>query len=40
MCAWADSGVRALVTIAGDRLLTAAGKANSLRDYVQLNKGF
>ncbi|MCX4436128.1 hypothetical protein [Streptomyces mirabilis] len=40
MCAWADSGVRALVTIAGDSLLTAAGKANSLRHYVQLNRGF
>jgi hypothetical protein len=40
MCAWADSGVRALVTIAGDRLLTAAGKANSLREYVQLGDGF
>ncbi|WP_329365068.1 hypothetical protein [Streptomyces sp. NBC_01483] len=40
MCAWADSGVRALVTIAGDSLLGAAGNANALRDYVQLGDGF
>jgi hypothetical protein len=36
MCAWADSGVRALVTSQGDSLLKAANTARALRDTVQL----
>jgi hypothetical protein len=40
MCAWADSGVRALVTTADDTLLAAAWNANGLRGYVQLGERF
>ncbi|MFF3737165.1 hypothetical protein [Streptomyces sp. NPDC002566] len=40
MCAWADSGVRALVTSHDDDLLRAAGTASSLRAYVQMGEGF
>lgn len=35
MCAWADRGVRALVTVADDSLSRAAGTARQLRDAVQ-----
>ncbi|MEU0059022.1 hypothetical protein [Streptomyces sp. NPDC006334] len=38
MCAWADTGVRALVTVPGTRL--PAGHTVSVRDYVQLGNGF
>ncbi|MFJ9742934.1 hypothetical protein [Streptomyces sp. NPDC101166] len=38
MCAWADTGVRALVTVPGTQL--PAGRTVSVRDYVQLGNGF
>ncbi|MET8982041.1 hypothetical protein ABZX85_41260 [Streptomyces sp. NPDC004539] len=38
MCAWADSGVRALVTVADDYLPSAAGEAARLRNTVQLGE--
>lgn len=37
MCAWADNGVRALVTSQRDSLLDAAKTARQLRDTVQLD---
>lgn len=39
-CAWADSGVRALVTGAERSLFGTAGYARALRDYVQLGNAF
>ncbi|MFF3849796.1 hypothetical protein [Streptomyces sp. NPDC002328] len=38
MCAWADEGVRALVTVPGTQL--PASSTVSVRDYVQLGTGF